>query len=115
MKQEKRGLKEKSKRKALDRLCSMSGLVLSIACCVALIHVELRIQDQQRVIKQTTTVCDQMETEILRKLQQKYKQWGDRAEENWQKQTGKLFLLFVVALQHLLIIRVQLFKAGSSL
>ena len=94
MKQEKRGLQEKSKRIALDRLCSMSGLLLSIACCVALIHVEFRIQDQQRMISQTTTVCDQMETKILRKLQQKYKQWGDMAGENWQKQTGELFRAF---------------------
>ena len=91
MKQEKRVLQEKSKRKALDRLCSMSGLLLSIACCVALIHVELRIQDQQRVISQTTTtVCDQMEAEILQKIQKNNKQWGDMTGDNWPRRTGNL-------------------------
>ena len=31
--------REMARRTPLDRLCCMSGLLLSIACCVALIHV----------------------------------------------------------------------------
>ena len=46
----------------------MSGLLLSVLCCTALIHVELRIQEHNRLILHSATVCDQMEAEILRKL-----------------------------------------------
>ena len=80
MKQGKTDLQEMSGRRSLDRFYCTSGLLLSIACCVALIHVEFRIQEQQRLISQTTTVCDKMETEILRKVQQNFKQWGGMAE-----------------------------------
>ena len=89
MKQEKTDRQEKTGRIALDRLCCTSGLLLSIACCVAVIHVEFRIQEQQRLISQTTTVCDQMETEILRKVQQNFKRWGGMAEEITQRNTGR--------------------------
>ena len=70
MKPEKRDLHEKTERNTLERLCSVSALLLSIACCIALIQMQLKIQEQQRLISHTTTVCDQMETEILRKIQQ---------------------------------------------
>ena len=89
MKQEKTDCKEKSRRTPLDRLCSMSGLLLSIACSVAIIHVEFRIHEQQRLISQTTTIYHQMETEILRKLQQNDKRWGDPRDKTWQKNTGR--------------------------
>ena len=89
MKQEKTDCKEKSRRTPLDRLCCMSGLLLSIACSVAIIHVEFRIQEQQRLISQATTTYDQMKTEILRKLQQNYKRWGDPRGKTWQKNKGR--------------------------
>ena len=53
----------------LDVLCSWSALLLSIVCCLALIHVELRIQEHHRLISHSIASCDQMETEILRKFQ----------------------------------------------
>ena len=93
MKQEKRDLQEKTDRNTLYRFCSVSGLLLSIACCIALIQVQLRIQEQQRLISHTTTVCDQMEAEILRKIQQNFKQWGDMTSENKQERKGKLTFL----------------------
>ena len=89
MKQEKTDRQEKTGRTPLDRLCCTSGFLLSIACCVAVIHVEFRIQEQQRLISRTTTVCDQMETEILRKVQQNFKRWGGMAEEKTQRNTGR--------------------------
>ena len=65
MKQKKKtGCEEKSRRTPLDRLCCMSGLLMSVACGVALIHVEFRIQEQQRLVSQTTTIYDQMETTL---------------------------------------------------
>ena len=90
MKQEKQVIHERSRRQTFDRLCSVSGLLLSLVCCIALLRVELRMREQQRVISHTTTVCDQMETEILRKIQRNYKQWGDMAGESWQENIGKL-------------------------
>ena len=90
MKEEREVPHEKSRRQTFDRLCSLSGLLLSLACCIALLRIELRMQEQQRVISHTTTVCDQMETEILRKIQRNYKQWGETIDGNRQDKTGKL-------------------------
>jgi len=81
--------------KALDSLCSMSGLVLSIVCCIALIHVELRIQEHHRLISHSVTCCDQVETEILRKVQENYGRWqkmkGSHSEGHWQETRGEFF------------------------
>ena len=89
MKQANTDRQQKIGRTLLDRLCCTSGLLLSIACCVALIHVEFRIQEQQRLITQTTTVCDKMGTEILRKVQQNNKHWLETRGGSWQENNGK--------------------------
>ena len=70
-------------------LCSASGLVLSVMCCVALIHVELKIQQQHRLISHSVTSCDQLETKILRKVQQKYRKWQDDWDQ-WRQTKGQL-------------------------
>ena len=67
--------KKKNRRKTLNSLCSVSALLLSVACCMALIHMELRIQEHHRLISHSVTCCDQMETQILRKVQQNYEGW----------------------------------------
>ena len=90
MKEERKVPQERSRRQTFDRLCSVSGLLLSLACCIALLRVEIKMQEQQRVISHTTTVCDQMESEILRKIQRNYKQWGETIDGNRQDKTGKL-------------------------
>ena len=72
--------KQDQEEKRTDRfrsLCSMSGLLLSVVCCMALIHVELRIQEHHRLISHSVTTCDQLETQILRKVQQNYGRWQD--------------------------------------
>ena len=66
--------KTKNSRETLTSLCSVSALLLSVACCMALIHVELRIQEHHRLISHSVTVCDQMKTQILRKVRQNYEQ-----------------------------------------
>ena len=71
MKQDKEE-KQTNRRQTLNRLCSASGLLLSVVCCIALIHVELRIQEHHRLISHSVTFCDKMETKILRKVQQNY-------------------------------------------
>ena len=75
MKQQGKEEKQANRRRTLDRLCSGSGLLLSIVCCIALIHVELRVQENHRLISHSVTFCDNMETEILRKVRQNYKRW----------------------------------------
>ena len=96
MKREKVDRRQMTRRTPLDRLCCMSGLLLSIACCVALIHVEFRIQEQQRLISQTTTVCNKMENEILRKVQQNYKHWGEIRDESWQGNKGRFSWVYAL-------------------
>ena len=77
MKKVEKRSKETERRKALDVLCYRSALLLSVVCCIALIHLELRIQEHHRLISHSVTSCDQMETEILRKLQ-------THNNKNWQ-------------------------------
>ena len=72
-----------------------SGLLLSVVCCIALIHVELKIQEHHRVTSQSATFCGQMEKEILQKVQQNYGRWQtankDRnSEGTWHKAQGKV-------------------------
>ena len=72
MKQPSEDNKQKKRTETLHSLCSVSALLLSVVCCMALIHVELRIQEHHRLMSHSVTVCDQMETQILRKVQQNY-------------------------------------------
>ena len=67
--------KKKNRGKTLHSLCSVSALLLSVVCCMALIHVELRIQEHHRLMSHSVTFCDQMQTQILRKVQQNYERW----------------------------------------
>ena len=64
--------KQPSRRKTLNSLCPVSALLLSVVCCTALIHVELRIQEHHRLMSHSVTLCDQMQTQILQKVQQYY-------------------------------------------
>ena len=76
MKKVEKRSKKTERRKALDALCSRSALLLSVVCCIALIQVELRIQEHHRLISHSVSY-DQMETEILRTLQ-------PHNNNNWQ-------------------------------
>ena len=108
MKQVEKRSKETERGKALDILCSRSALLLSVVSCIALIHVELRIQEHHRLISHSVTSCDQMETEILRKLQpHNYNNWqatkeshlpGDSQETRGIKWRQLLFLSFCTAI-----------------
>ena len=66
--------KQPSRRKTLNSLCSVSALLLSVVCCIAQIHEELRIQEHHRLMSHSVTFCDQMQTQILRKVQN-YERW----------------------------------------
>ena len=58
--------KKTTRVKTFDSLCCKSGLLLSILCCIALIHVELRVQEHHQLISHSVTRCGQLEAEILR-------------------------------------------------
>ena len=108
MKEIEKRAKETERRKQLNILCSRSALLLSVVSCIALIHVELRIQEHHRLISHSVTRCDQMETEILRKLQpHNYNNWQATKESHlggdWQETRGikwhqLLFLSFCTAI-----------------
>ena len=108
MKQDEKRSKEKERRKPLDLLCSRSALLLSVVSCLALIHVELRIKEHHPLISHSVRGCDQIETEILRKLQpHNYSNWQATKEShlggNWQEIRGikwrqLLFLSFCRAI-----------------
>ena len=66
--------KHKTGSKTFESLSCKSGLLLSIACCIALIHVELRIQEHDRLFSHSATRSGQMKTEIFR-VQQKNGRW----------------------------------------
>ena len=87
MKQQGREEKQTKRRQTMDRLCSVSGLLLSVVCCIAIIQVELRIQEHHRLISHSVTFCDNMEREILRKAHEHY--------GKWQKAKGR-FLCFTL-------------------
>ena len=84
MKQPSEDNNQKKTIKTLQSLCSVSALLLSVVCCMALIHVELRIQEHHRLISNSVTVCDQMELQILRKVQQNYERWQVRKVDNFK-------------------------------
>ena len=88
MSQEKR-IPETKRKISLGSLCGVSGLLLSIVCCVALVHVEFRIQEHHRLLSHPTTICDQMEEEILRKVQQNFNRLAAATEENPSERKGK--------------------------
>ena len=67
--------RKKTRRKTLHSLCSVSALLLSFGCCIALIHVELRIPEHHRLMSHSVKFCDQMQTQILRKVQANYERW----------------------------------------
>ena len=92
MKQNKQILPAK-KTKRLSSLCSVSALLLSVMCCVALVHVELRIQEHHQLLSHSAVFRDKMEEEIVRKVQKNFKQWTAKTDENLSAGQGKLLIL----------------------
>ena len=93
MKEGEKRAKETGRRKKLDKLGCRSSLLLSVVSCIALIHVELRIQEHRQLISESVTSCDHMEAKILQKLQaQGHKDSQvnreSHSEGHWQKARG---------------------------
>ena len=89
MKQQGREENQVKRKQTMDCLCSVSRLLLSVLCCIALIHVELRIQEHHRLISHSVTFCDNMEGKILRKVQEHFGRWQVMTtSRHWQKAKG---------------------------
>ena len=93
MKAQSKEEKKTNRETKFNSFCCTSGLLLSVVCCIALIHVELKIQEHHRVISQSATFCGQMEKEILQKVQQNYERWqiykGRNSDGAWHETQGK--------------------------
>ena len=85
--------KQTDEDRKLDRILSTSSLLLSILCCIAIFHMELRIQEHRRLISHSSsgTFRDEIKTEILRKVQQECGSWRETKESylkgDWQTTT----------------------------
>ena len=103
MKQGEKRAKETDSRKKGDKLCCRSALLLSVASCIALIYVELRVQENHRLISHSVTSCDHMEAKILQKLQaQGHKDSQvnreSHSEGHWQNARGIEWRQFLFSL-----------------
>ena len=89
MKQQDEDDRQTNRKKTLDSLYSTSGLLLSVVCFIALIHVELRMQEHHRLISHSVTCCDQKGTERIRNVQENYRRWkdmkGSHSEGHWKE------------------------------
>ena len=98
MKAQRKEEKKTNRETKFNSFCCTSGLLLSVVCCIALIHVELKLQQHHRVISQSATFCGQMEKEILQKVQQNYERWqinkGRNSEGTWHEAQGKVISPF---------------------
>ena len=72
------------------------GLLLSVICCIALILVEGRLQERDWLTLQSTTHCDHLGKEILRKVRQDYERWqvnkGSHSGDDWNQVRSELAL-----------------------
>ena len=73
MKQQDKDTMQAKRKKTLDSLSSTSSLLLSVVCFIALIHVELRMQEHHRLISHSVPRCDQTETERIRSKRQPFR------------------------------------------
>ena len=94
----KRWKKKAKKRWQAEQQKSTAFVPRQLCCCLlcfmALFHVELKIQEHHRAISQSATFCDQMENEILQKVQQNYERWqinnGSPSDGDWFEAQGKV-------------------------
>ena len=97
MKEQSKEEKKTNRKTKFNRFSSTSGFLLSIVCCIALIHVELKLQEHHLVISQSATFCDQMEKEVLQEVQQNYERWQINKDRNlegtWHEAQGEVIIV----------------------
>ena len=82
MKAQSKEEKKTNRETKFNSFCSTSGFILSVVCCMTLIHVELKLQEHHRMISQSATFCDQMKKEVLQEVQQFYERWQINKDRN---------------------------------
>ncbi|XP_068677034.1 uncharacterized protein [Montipora foliosa] len=86
------GKKEKltHKSKTLDSLCTKSGLLLSVLCCVALIHTEIKLKEHDRQISHSVKLYSHVEEELqeLRQNNARWKITKANQQEVWRSKDG---------------------------
>ena len=92
-------MKAKSKEETTNRrtkLNSVFRVSFAVVCCVLYCTFSrgTQIQEHYRVLSQSATFCDQMENEILQKVQQNYERWqiykGSTSDGDWFEVQGKV-------------------------
>ena len=88
--------KKANRETKFNSFCCTSGFLLSVVCCIALIHVELKLQEHHRVISQSATFCGQIKKEFLQEVQQNYERWQINKDRNsegtWHEAQGKVII-----------------------
>ena len=96
MKAQSKEEKKTNRETKFNSFCCTSGFVLSVVCCIALIHVELKLQEHHGGISQSATFCDQMKKEVLQEVQQNYGRWQINKDRNsegtWHEAQGKVII-----------------------
>ena len=96
MKAQSKEEKKTNRETKFNSFCSTSGFLLSVVCCMALIHVELKLQEHHRMISQSATLCDQMKKEVLQEVQQNYERWQINKDRNsegtWHEAQGEVVI-----------------------
>ena len=88
MKQEGSSGKQAKGRNTLHKLCTMSSLVLSVVCWVAIIRVEVTIHQHHRLISNLATFCAQMEKDIHGKVQRYHGVSEAMKDQQWTEPIG---------------------------
>ena len=99
MKEIEKANKQRNRRQTLDRLSSGSGLLLFLLCFIALIHHQLRIQENHRLILDSSELFNKLETEIFQKIQQNDMRWRNKEEEpgsTWRTTQGNLVFFYFI-------------------
>ena len=101
--------KKANRETKFKSFCYTSGFLLSVVCCIALIHVELKLQEHHRVISQSATFCDQMKKEVLQKVQRNYERWQINKDRNsegtWHEARGEVIIFKHLSLEEYSLIR----------
>ena len=96
MKTQSKEHKKANRETKFNSFCCSSGFLLSVVCCITLIHVELRLQELHRVISQSATFCDQMKKEVLQEVQENYERWQINKDRNsegtWHEAQGEVII-----------------------
>ena len=109
--------KQTDEDRKLDRLLSTSSLLLSILCCIAIFHMELRIREHRQLISHSSsgTFRDEIETEILRKVQQECGSWRETKDSHLKGDWQTTTLCYLLCSLHLFVMRYRFSSVSGAI